>query len=253
MRLSLAEVNELSHQALMNSKTSRQNAASVADSITNSYACGVVGHLVEPLARQGLLALAFANSPANIAPWGGSDPLFGTNPLAVAVPRKDHDPMIIDQSSSVVTKVALLEKAAQDLPLPKGWAFDRQGKPTLDAQKALQGSMAPAGGYKGVGIALLVEIMAAGLTGANWSFLASSFGNDEGGPPRTGQFMVAVNCSAFGENRFLERFEFLCSRILNQEGTRLPSDRRWALRARAEREGIYVEKELIEKIESYCS
>ena len=80
-------------------------------SMRNSYAAGVIGWYVEKLANQGLIALAFANSPSAIAPWGGVTAFFGTNPLAFSVPRRNNPPIIIDQSSSVTAKVNLVEAA----------------------------------------------------------------------------------------------------------------------------------------------
>lgn len=217
-------------------------------SVTNSYACGALGHLIEPLARNGLVSLAFANAPANIAPWGGKRPIFGTNPLALAVPRNGHDPVIVDQAASQVTKVALLKSIASGQPLPAGWALDSMGRPTCNPQEALKGSMFAAGGHKGVGIALLVEIMAAGLTGANWSFQASSYGNNEGGPPRTGQFLLALSPERFAGTGFANRVEALFSSMSEQDGVQLPSDERWAARRISERDGVELDEDVYSKI-----
>ena len=229
----------------------RQNGIAVM-SIYNSYACGVLGHLVEPLAREGLLSLVFANAPANIAPWGGRKPLFGTNPFALAAPRENGHPMIIDQATSVVTKVALLRRAAQGLPLPEGWALDDQGHPTTDAQAGLKGSMSPAGGYKGANLAIMVELMAAVMTGAVSSWATTSFGNNEGGPPKVGQLFIAINPGLLSRNTYFERVEELAREILNQQGTMLPGDDRLAERRRSIVEGVTIDCSLHEKIQSYA-
>jgi (2R)-3-sulfolactate dehydrogenase (NADP+) len=219
--------------------------------IGNSYACGVLGHLVEPLANEGLLAMVFANAPATMAPWGGKVPVFGTNPMAVAIPSGSRPPVVIDQSSSVTAKVSLFERRAKGLPLEPGWALDSDGKPTTDPDAGLAGSMLPFGGYKGAGMALLVETLAAGLTGANWSFEAPLFSDNEGGPPRTGQFFIALKPTLFGGGDFLERIEGLFQAILNQAGTQLPGDERTAARRRSATAGVTVGQALLGRLKGY--
>jgi (2R)-3-sulfolactate dehydrogenase (NADP+) len=219
--------------------------------VGNSYACGVLGHLVEPLAREGLLAMVFANAPAIIAPWGGKKPVFGTNPMAVAIPSAGRPPVVIDQSSSMTAKVSIFERQAKGQELEPGWAIDRQGNPTLDPTEALQGSMLPMGGYKGSNLALLVETFAAGLTGANWSYAASAFNDNLGGPPRTGQFMLAFNPALFGGSDFSRRIEELFGEMLSQEGTQLPSDERLRARKQTVQQGVMVDQDLMNRLEGY--
>ncbi|MBI3938503.1 MAG: Ldh family oxidoreductase [Betaproteobacteria bacterium] len=220
-----------------------------AMAVTNSYNCGVVGYHVGRVAAEGLVCLAYVNTPAAIAPWGGAKALFGTNPIAFAAPRRNGAPVVIDQSSSVVARGEVMLKAQQGLPIPEGWAFDKDGKPTTDPNASLKGgSMAPAGGYKGAGIALMVEVMAAVLTGANFSFAASSFANNEGGPPRTGQFFIGLDPAAFAGARFPDRIEELCTAILTQPGARLPGARRLAARERTAGEGVVISGKLYDDL-----
>jgi len=112
--------------------------------------------------------------------------------------------------------------------------------------------MAPSGGYKGAALALMVEILAAGLTGASWSFQASDLGTDEGGPPNIGQFFMAIDPAAFGGAALGDRLEILFEAMLAQEGVRLPGDRRHAHRAKAEREGVEVPDDLIQALKAYA-
>lgn len=216
--------------------------------VTNSYNCGVVGYHVERLASQGLVALAFVNSPAAIAPWGGKRAFFGTNPLACAVPREGGPPLVIDQSSSVVARGEVMLHAQQGKPIPEGWALDGDGNPTTDPKAALAGSMLPAGGYKGAGIALIVEVFAAALTGANFSFQASSFADNKGGPPRTGQCFIAVDPSAFAGGTFAARIEALVDALCSQPGVRLPGAKRLAAKRRTAQDGISIRRSLHEDI-----
>lgn len=211
--------------------------------IGNSYNCGVVGDHVERLAEDGLVALGFVNAPAAIAPWGGRKALFGTDPIAFAAPRAGGPPLVIDQSSSVVARGEIMMHARQGKAIPEGWGYDSEGRPTTDPNWALEGSLAAAGGYKGVSLALMVEILAAGLVGANFGFEASSFATNEGGPPRTGQTFIALDPGAFGDG-FADRVRALADAILAQPGTRLPGARRAEWRLRTAREGILVPEPL---------
>jgi len=216
--------------------------------VTRSYNCGVVGQHVEDLARRGLVALGFANTPAAIAPWGGSKALFGTNPVAFAAPRAGKPPLVVDQSSSVVARGEVMLRASQGQPIPEGWALDGSGSPTTDPRAALSGSMLPAGGHKGAGIALIVEILAAALTGSTLSFDASSFVDGEGGPPRTGQLFIAIDPASTAGHRFAERMELLVGAMSAQPGVRLPGSRRVAAHDVAVRRGVEIRQALYQKI-----
>jgi (2R)-3-sulfolactate dehydrogenase (NADP+) len=217
--------------------------------VGNSYACGSLGYFVEELADQGLVAFMVANASPSIAPFGGKTPFFGTNPIAFGVPRKDRAPLVIDQSSSVVAKVAVIDAQARGMALPDGWAIDKDGKPTNDANAAMDGSLLPIGGYKGFGLALMVDILAAGLTGSHWSFEASSFGDNEGGPPRTGQMIIALSPEKFAGAGFAERLEVMLDAVLETPAVRLPGDKRLSARdANAER--ISVSKAAVEVLEA---
>ena len=218
-------------------------------SIIRSYNCGVLGYHVERLARQGLVALAFVNSPPSMAPWGGSKPFFGTNPIACAAPRKTGSPLVIDQSASVVARGEVMLHAYEGKSIPQGWALDREGRPTTNPHAALDGgSMLPSGGYKGAGIALMVEILAAIVTGASLSVHASSFADNDGGPPGTGQFFIAIDPEAFADGAFSQRLEQLIEAMCSEPAVRLPGARRAAAQARAVTEGIAVSRALYDDI-----
>ncbi len=219
--------------------------------IRNSYAAGVIGWYVEKLAELGLVGLAFANSPAAIAPWGGKRAFFGTNPLAFAIPRRDHPPLIIDQSSSTTAKVNVVEAAQAGQAIPDTWALDRDGHPTTDAKAALQGSMAPAGGYKGVALAMIVDLLAGGLAGPSMSYDAAPFGNNSGGPPAVGQLFIAIDPAGFRSD-FIERSEAMLEAMIEHDGVRLPGDRRHHSRATTSTDGVSLENDLYQKLKAYC-
>ncbi|MGH7187301.1 MAG: Ldh family oxidoreductase, partial [Pseudomonadota bacterium] len=130
-----------------------------------------------------------------------------------------------------------------------GWAVDAEGAPTTDANAALAGSLLPLGGAKGAALALMVEVMAAALTGSNFAFEASSFLDDKGAAPGVGQLLIAIDPGAFaGRELFLDRVAALVAAIESDPGARLPGSRRMALRDRAERDGVVVDAETLASI-----
>ena len=215
--------------------------------IARSHHCGAAGLFVEALARQGLIALLFANTPAAMAPWGGNRAVLGTNPIAFACPRSAEDPIVIDMALSKVARGNIAAAARRGEVIPSDWAFDSNGQPTTDAKRALQGTMAPLGDAKGIALALMVELLAAGMTGSNYAAEASSFLDAEGAPPGTGQFLIAIDPLAFSPGT-PDRFAVLAQAIEGQEGARLPGARRFAMRAEAERRGIMVNGDLLNEI-----
>jgi (2R)-3-sulfolactate dehydrogenase (NADP+) len=226
-------------------QAARQNGIAAA-AITRSHHCGVVGHPVEQLAQAGLMALMFANTPAAIAPWGGAKAVFGTNPIAFACPLPGKPPIVVDLSLSKVARGNILAAKQKGEKIKEGWALDAAGKPTTDPAAALAGTMLPLGDAKGTALALMVELLAAGLTGANFAAEASSFLDAKGPPPGTGQLLIAFDASAFGGT--LDHFAALAASIEAQPGARLPGARRLAARAKAAREGITVTDALLAEI-----
>jgi (2R)-3-sulfolactate dehydrogenase (NADP+) len=240
----------VAHQPLVE-LTQRTGIATMG--ICHSYDAAVLGYFVDKLARDGLVALAFTNSLSqSIAPWGGKAPLFGTSPMACAVPRQHNDPMVIDQSSSVATRTAIRRHAEANTPLPEGWAFDAGGQPTTDARAGLAGSLAPFGNHKGAALALMVDTLAAGLTGSSFTFQAADAAMTHGEPPNLGQLLIAIDPCVFGGADFLMRVETLLSAMLAQEGVRLPGDRRIASRIQAQHAGVCISNELYQRLLDYC-
>jgi (2R)-3-sulfolactate dehydrogenase (NADP+) len=212
--------------------------------VKRSHHCGVLGHFVEKIALNGLLGLGFTNSPAAMAPWGGTKAVFGTNPIAFACPRPQDDPIVVDLSLSKVARGKVMLAKQRGDSIPPDWAFDREGKPTTDPAAALQGAMAPLGEAKGAALALMVEILSATLTGSNHASEAGSFFSAEGPPPGIGQFFLLISPQPFGSG-FFTRLESLCAEIVEQDNVRLPGTRRRELRENRKREGIRLPDELL--------
>ena len=185
---------------------------------------------------------------------GGSKPLYGTNPMAFGWPRVGHPPLVFDQASSASARGEIQLHLRDGTPIPEGWAIDAEGQPTTDPAAALAGAQLPFGGYKGAAIALMIELLAGALIGEVFSFEASELDNADGGPPVGGEFIIAIEparCIGPGDRqRQLAHAEQLFARILAQEGTRLPSDRRYAARQRTPTEGITIPRELYEELQN---
>jgi (2R)-3-sulfolactate dehydrogenase (NADP+) len=212
--------------------------------VVNSHHAGVIVDHLRPVAAAGMVGLGFANSPAAMPAAGGRHPVFGTNPVAAAFPRRAGDPLLIDLSLSEVARGKVMVAAKKGEPIPAGWALDAQGQPTTDAKAALDGSMLPVGAAtssKGAMLALMVELLVTALIGAQFGFEASSFFVDDGNRPRIGQTFIVVDPGALaGSQAYLDRVEVLVAEMLRDDGVRLPGARREALRRRAEAEGLEV-------------
>lgn len=135
--------------------------------INKSHHAGVLGHHVERYAEQGVVALMFSNTPAAMAPWGGSTPIFGTNPIAFACPRGNEFPLVIDLSLAKVARGKVMRAKVEGKRIPNDWAVDPDGIATTDPEQALKGAMLPIGDAKGAALALMVELITAGLAGAH--------------------------------------------------------------------------------------
>lgn len=209
---------------------------------------------VEPFARMGLVALAFVNSISRVVPWGGRKPVYGTNPMAFAVPRVASDPMVIDQSSSAMAFGEIKIAALEGRRLPEAAAVDRDGNPCTDAAAVVAGgALLPFGGHKGSSIALMIELLCAGLTGGNFSFEVDHTGHPGAQTPRTGQTLIIVDPEKANQHQFAQRAELLFSQLQAAGQQRLPGDRRYARRRQAEQEGIPVDADMLVTLEALAA
>lgn len=209
--------------------------------VTNSHHFGAAALHLEQLAQAGFIGLAFSNSPAAMPAWGGSKPIFGTNPIAAVFPRKNADPIIIDLALSQVARGKLMVAARKGEKIPLGWALDSDGKPTDDPKKGMHGLMCPAGGVKGAMLAFIVETLCVGLTNSALSFEADSFFTDNGNKPRLGHCFIGINPGAMaGNNAYNERLEALIMMMLEDDTVRLPGASRRKAQKMAESEGIAI-------------
>lgn len=217
--------------------------------VTNSHHFGVAADHLAPVAAAGMVGLAMGNSPSAMPAAGGRRPVFGTNPLAAAFPRRAGPPLVIDLSLSEVARGKLMVAAREKKSIPLGWALDRDGNPTTDPAAGLDGSMLPIGGTKGAMLALLVELLVTSLSGAAIGAEASSFFVEEGNRPRIGQAFLVIDPGALaGVATYHERVEALVAAMCVDREVRLPGARRQALAVRAANEGVQVADALLAEI-----
>jgi delta1-piperideine-2-carboxylate reductase len=211
--------------------------------IRDSHHFGPLWLDVEPFALEGLVALAFVNSSPRVVPSGGREPVYGTNPMAFGVPRYNAQPMIIDQSSSAMAFGDVKIAAQAGRTLLEGVGVDRQGNATTDARAIADGgALLPFGGHKGSSIAMMVELMCAGLNGGSFSFEVDASKYPGAQTPRTGETLILIDPIHTTNRDFLARAEDLFARLRLAGQERLPADRRYASRRRAEQQGIEVEE-----------
>lgn len=214
--------------------------------VSHSHHCGVLGQYVEKMAREGFIGFAFSNTPKAMAPFGGNEAIFGTNPLAFACPYAEN-PLVIDMALSKAARGKILNAKQKKESIPSDWAIDKDGNATTDPEKALQGSLLPIAGAKGTALALLVEIMSASLTASFFSYQASSFFEAEGPYPNIGQSFIFINPQRVNPC-FQSSIQELCAEILKQKNTRIPGMKRFQCREEKMQTGITISDELYQKL-----
>ena len=221
--------------------------------VYNSYNAATLGFHTGVLARAGLLGIGVTNAVPTVAPVGGRTPIIGTNPISYAVPAPGGEiAFLVDQSATTVAWTAVKQAAEAGAPIPLGWALDKHGKPTTDAQAGLTGSMAPAGGVKGFSIGLLVEVLCAAVAGGKLGPDQGSFTDDDGRFIDNGQFFIAINPETFSSGTFSRTIEALMRSITSQEGARLPNARREANKKRLAQEGLPIDADLLERLRGFA-
>jgi (2R)-3-sulfolactate dehydrogenase (NADP+) len=189
---------------------------------SNSFTTGELGYYTRRLAERGLVALAGTNAQAMLGTLSSRRPVFGTNPISLAAPQESGLPFVLDQACSATAFVNVRRAAQRGDEIPSDWALDSEGQPTVDAHEALQGTLLSFGGWRGANIALLVEILVAGLTGGNWSLDAPKFESGDKSPS-VGLFVVAFA----PHDGFAARLGSQLAR-LSSMGLTVPTPRRYA-------------------------
>ncbi|MGG1598618.1 MULTISPECIES: Ldh family oxidoreductase [Paenibacillus] len=174
----------------------RRNGA-VYIGVKKSTHFGTGAYFVQQGVKENLITYAMSNAPSTMAPWGGIQPYIGTNPYAFGIPAGKYNPIILDMATSVVARGKIITAAQEGKPIPEGWAIDKEGRPTTDAQSALEGSVLPFGGPKGYAISLMIDIMSGVLTGAGFGPHINNIYGDYDKPQNVGHFFQLIDISRF--------------------------------------------------------
>jgi delta1-piperideine-2-carboxylate reductase len=210
-----------------------------AAALVNAHHFSALWVDIEPLVEAGLAAMCFTAHMPAVAPAGARQPFFGTNPMAFGWPRADGGALIFDQASAAMARGEIMIAAREGHTLPPGIGLDKAGNPTTDPKEILQGAQLPFGGYKGSAIAMMVELLAAGLIGQPFSFEAGEADNHDSGPPRGGVLLLAFDPRKFGDAQgWLQHSESFLQRLSGLDDVRLPGARRAKNRERITREGV---------------
>ncbi|MBC8024294.1 MAG: Ldh family oxidoreductase, partial [Burkholderiales bacterium] len=169
----------------------------------NSNHFGAIAPYCLLAAEQGFASMIGSNASTTIAPTGGAETRLGNNPLGFGVPRPGGRPVILDMAMSVVARGKIRAALQKGEPIPDTWATDRHGKSTTDPQAALDGFLLPFGGYKGYGLALVVDLLAGVLSGAAYLDQVNSWLDDPDKPGNLGHFFILVDTRVLGSTDWL--------------------------------------------------
>jgi len=180
----------------------------------------------EALAYEGLVAMTCVSYMPMMAPAGGKAALFGTNPFSFAWPRPGGDPIVFDMATAAMAKGEVEIAARDGHSVPLGTGLGPDGEMTTDPAEIAKGVLLPFGGYKGSALALMVELLAGPLVGETFSYETAERDNKDGGPPQSGQFVLAFSPDVLSGKDWAGQAEKFYAKLGAMEGVRLPGSRR---------------------------
>jgi LDH2 family malate/lactate/ureidoglycolate dehydrogenase len=208
--------------------------------------------------EHGMIGIYGAGSSVNhMAPWGGTEPLLGTNPIAVAIPAGEEAPVVLDIATSAGSNGTIRTLELQGKPLPQGWIQARQdGAPITDPQRANEGTYVPMGAHKGSGLSFVIGVLAGVLNGAAFGREVHDFAAARSGATNVGQFIIALDVARFMAPELfkaqIDRHirDFVASRPMpGGEQVRVPGQARMARRNERERLGVPLDPGLVQQLD----
>ena len=216
--------------------------------LINSHHFAALWPETEFLAERGLSGIACTVYKPAVAPAGARKAFFGTNPISFSWPRPNKTPLVFDMATSTLAMGDVQIAAREGHPVPHGTGLGPDGEPSDDPAEILKGVLLPFGGYKGSAISLMVELLAAGMTGESFSYEAEKTDNNDGGPPKGGELVLAINPELVAGKGWADHSEDFINHLKAIEGVRLPGERRH--KNRLDKGPRQVNKELLNKIRS---
>ena len=229
-------------------KTTNKHGVGVL-TITNTHHFAALWHETEFLAENNLIGIACTAYKPSVAPAGAKKPLFGTNPISFSWPRKNDTPVVFDMATSTMAMGEVQVAARDGHKVPFGTGLDKEGNKTDDPSLIANGGvLLTFGDYKGSAIAMMIELLAAGLVGDLFSFEAKEEDNNDGGPARGGEFIMALSPELIAGENWNEHAEKFFLQMKSLDGVRLPGERRH--RNRLDKGPRQINSQLIDKINS---
>ena len=215
--------------------------------ITNSHHMAALWPETEAIAEAGLVGFACTSYKPAVAPAGATKPLFGTNPISFAWPRPGQTPVVYDMATASMAMGEVQVAAREGHKVPLGTGLNKDGKETTNPSEIADGGvLLPFGGYKGSGIAMMVELLAGALLGEWFSFETKEHDNNDGGPPKGGEFILAMSPDKIAGPNWDKHADEFFKKMKAMDGVRLPGERRH--KNRLDKGPRQINKELVEKI-----
>lgn len=225
----------------------------------NSNHFGAIGPYCMIAAEAGFATIIGSNSSTTIAPTGGREAKLGNSPIAFGIPNPGGRPLILDMAVSVVARAKIRDALKRGESIPDTWATDKEGNPTTDPKAALDGFLLPMGGYKGYGLALIVDLFAGLLSGAAYLTHVKSWMDEPEAPGNLGHFFILIDTRNLGPSTWLAERMTDFVQILHStppadaaEPVRVPGQREMDRLERYRRDGIPVDPALIAKLEAFA-
>jgi LDH2 family malate/lactate/ureidoglycolate dehydrogenase len=216
--------------------------------VRHSSHFGHAGYYASLAAANGCIGIVFSNAFPTVAPFGGREAMLGTNPIAVAAPGGDRPDFALDMSTSITSRGWLRLAAEDNAPIPEGWGVTKDGAPALTPREAISGILLPFGGYKGSGVALMVDLVAGVLTGAGFGQGVRSMYVPGERHADVGHALIAIRISAFLKpSEYQRRYRMWYDALKRTRPAQgydailIPGERSAAIAQRQQREGIYVD------------
>ena len=217
--------------------------------ITNSHHMAAMWPETEAIAEEGLVAFACTSYKPMVAPAGAKKALFGTNPISFAWPRPGKTPVVYDMATASMAMGEVQVAAREGHKVPIGTGLNKDGKETTDPNEIAKGGVIlPFGGYKGSGIAMMVELLAGALLGEAFSYETAAKDTNDGGPPAGGEFILAMSPDKISGGDWNKHSDEFFNKMKSMEGVRLPGERRH--KNRSDKGPRNINEELVNKIKS---
>lgn len=249
----------IGHIAIEQAISQARNSGVSFVTVHGSNHFGAAGYYVDKAAKSEMLGIVVSNSIAKVAPAGGVTPVFGTNPIALAVPRHNAKPILLDMATSAVSGGSVIRARENQEQLPEGVLVDHNGNFITDASRADDGVMLPFGGAKGAGLALFIELLSSVIAGASFSTQVRSMFNDFSGNGNNGHCFIVIDIGRLlPMDMYYSRVEQLVATIKSSAGptgedVRLPGELRWKTMNERLVTGVPLELDLVRQLQELAT